>query len=111
MAKKEQTYFVFIKIPAALEPLERAEEYEDPLNEKLEDKEIGFVSGGGTMLSAPNSTGERKIEFCGVDVEVYDLTKGIKFLKKELKRLKAPKGTALEFQENGQLIKIDIYQK
>jgi hypothetical protein len=110
MATEEQTYFVFIKIPAELEPLDRTE-YEDELNEKLEGKEIGFVSGGGTMLSTPDSKGERKIEFCGIDVEVYDLTRGIKFLKKELKRLKFPQGTTFEFRENEKQQEIDIYEK
>ena len=105
---KEETHLIYVKIPEQLTPFERGEKYEDPLGEILENKALGFVSGGGTMLSAPDEKGQREIEFCGVDVEVYELENGIKFLKEELKRLNVPKGTILEFEANGQQKTVEI---
>src|SRR5687768_4081734 len=60
--------FVYVKIPAAIQPLERASRFEDPLQEALERAGLGEVSGGGSQLSDADADGRRQIEFCGIDV-------------------------------------------
>jgi len=75
-------------------PLERARKYEDPLNEFLVSKGLGEVSGGGTML-----TKEKKIEYIGIDVDVYDPDKATPLIVKKLRELGVPTGTVIEQSE------------
>lgn len=101
LAQAQDTQLVFIKIPDPVLPLERAEKYEDPLNRALQDAKLGEVSGGGSMLSAPDAAGNRHIEWVGVDADVTELDPGLAVLKRELERLGAPPGTVLEYERNG----------
>ena len=63
--------FVYIKMPGHIEPIERGERFEDPLQEALERSELGYITGGGSQLSEPDNDGRRSIEFCGIDVDLY----------------------------------------
>lgn len=92
---------VYVKIPAALQPLERGELFEDPLQQALEREELGTVTGGGSQLSDEDSEGHRRIEFCGIDIGLYKPAKGLALLRSELVRLNAPPGTALLYELNG----------
>ena len=88
--------FVFVKIPESIMPLERAERYEDPINDALQSAELGEVSGGGTMLSAPKPDGTKDILWVGVDVDLYELNQGLELLKSRLIDLNAPMQTIIE---------------
>src|SRR5262249_54027666 len=103
------THLIYIKIPAPIGPAERAERFEDPLEESLQRNGLGEVSGGGSLLSQPDADGKRSIEYCGIDVDVRDLAVGLGFLKAEMRRLQAPAGTSLEFQTQGTWHSIGIY--
>jgi hypothetical protein len=103
------TQLIYIKIPAPIEPLERAERFEDPLEEVLERTGVGEISGGGSLLSAPDADGRRTIEYCGIDVDVTDLAAGLELLRTEMRRLEAPAGTSLEFQVDGVWQHLNIY--
>ena len=94
--------FVYIKLPIDLQPLERGELFEDPLQEALEREKVGTITGGGSQLSAPDEEGSREVEFCGIDVDLYDPGKGLALLRRELVRLEAPRGTLLLYELNGQ---------
>ncbi len=101
--------FVYVKIPAALQPLERGELFEDPLQAVLEQKKVGTITGGGSQLSEPDSEGCRDIECCGIDVDLYNPAKGLALLRAELVRLNAPSGTVLLYELNGQEWEEPIY--
>jgi hypothetical protein len=60
------------------------------------------------MLSAPDADGNRKIEWCGIDIEIFDPDRGLELLRSELKRLGAPKGTTLEYTLDGISFEKDI---
>src|SRR5262249_9475645 len=107
----DKPLFVYIKIPEALDPFGRGEKYEDPIQERLEALELGEVTGGGTMLSWANAEGERKVAFCGIDVDLFKPEAGLKVLKEELAKLGAPDGTILEYTIDGVFYSIDIYAK
>jgi hypothetical protein len=94
--------FVYIKIPGDLDPFDRTERFADRLQEALELAELGRIAGGGSQLSEPDSEGGRSVEFCGIDVDLYHLCKGLELLRKELIRLEAPPGTTLLYELNGQ---------
>lgn len=102
--------FVYVKIPAALQPLERGELFEDPLQAILEKEKAGTVTGGGSQLSNPDENGYRSIEYCGIDIDLYDPTKGLALLRAELVRLNAPTGTMLLYELNGKGLEELIYQ-
>ncbi len=87
----------------AVPPIERGNKYEDPLNAQLKQAGLGEVTGGGSSLNQ-----ERKIEWVGIDIELSDLTKGIPFLKVQLGRLGAPKGSTLEYELNGKGMTVEI---
>jgi hypothetical protein len=105
----EEPLFVFVKIPESLEPLERAEKYEDPLGDSLTSSGFGVLTGGGAMLSAPDANGHREIEWCGIDIDLFDFGAGLELIRTELKRLGAPKGTMLEYTLDGISQLRDIY--
>jgi len=88
--------FVFIQIPEAIEPFEREEKYGNPLNLVLVRENVGEVSGGGSMLSAPKTDGTQDIEWVGIDVDLVVAEKGVTILKRELIKLGAPQETILE---------------
>jgi len=94
VAENQKTVLLFVKIPEPITPLERAQKYEEPLNKFLTAKRLGEVSGGGTMLTI-----ERKIDFVGIDIDVYDPIKALPQIIKKLRDLGVPKGTVIEQTE------------
>lgn len=101
--------FVYVRIPADLEPLERGERFEDPLQEVLEKNKLGTITGGGSQLSEPDDEGRRTVEFCGIDVDLYAPLEGLTLLRRELIRLSAPEGTTLLYELNGREWEEPIY--
>ncbi len=102
--------FVYIKIPEDIHPVERGERFEDPLQEALEQENLGTISGGGSLLSAPDENGHRVIEYCGIDVDLYDAPRGLALLRRELVRLKAPEGTTLLYELDGREWEEPVYR-
>jgi len=96
-ASPPETHFVYIKIPEELGPMDRGERYEDPIQESLDSRGLGEVSGGGSQLGDEKSDGTRSIEFCGLDVELLDLERGRALLRTRLIELGAPQGTELHY--------------
>jgi hypothetical protein len=95
---ESETTFVFVKIPESIMPIERGDKYEDPLDEALKASSLGEVTGGGTQLDKPNPDGSASIAWVGIDVELSDIERGVPFLVATLKKLGAPKGSALEYR-------------
>ena len=102
------TYFIYVKLPEAMGPLERGQRYEDPIQEKLEDLSLGEVSGGGSQLGDPQPDGTRPIEFCGIDIDVIDLERGLRLLREEMVRLGAPEGTELHYEIEGEPVQDEL---
>ena len=90
-AQKRGEFFFYVRIPEDVQPLERGERYEDPLQEALSAEDLGEVTGGGSQL------GEGKtIEYCGLDVEVRDRDRGLEVIRTVMGRLGAPAATVIE---------------
>jgi hypothetical protein len=90
-AAEEGKHFVYVRIPADIKPLERADQFEDPLIEILRDYGLGDVMGGGSQLGEGDT-----IKYCGVDIELTDRRRGLALLKSSLQQLGAPQGTVVE---------------
>jgi hypothetical protein len=95
---KDDPLFVYIRIPADIQPLDRGDLFEDPLQAALEKEELGTITGGGSQLA--NESGN-EIDFCGIDVDLYEAVAGLQLLRRELVRLNAPHGTMLLYELNG----------
>jgi hypothetical protein len=93
--------FIYVMIPAAIQPIDRGTQFEDPLEIKLKEEQLGTISGGGSQLSAPDAEGRQHIEFCGLDVDVKDRDRARSLLREELPRVGAPIGTELHYTRNG----------
>jgi hypothetical protein len=43
-------HLVIVRIPEHIEPMDRGDRYEDPLDAKLKESGLGEVTGGGSQL-------------------------------------------------------------
>lgn len=100
--------FVYLKIPGNIQPIERGERFEDPLQAMLEESGAGEVSGGGSSLSDPDAEGRRVVEFCGIDIDVDDRDAALQRLRAFLPGLSIPAGTELHYTRDGRLLR-DVY--
>ncbi|MFT4912480.1 MAG: hypothetical protein ACI9YM_001055 [Brevundimonas sp.] len=100
---ERQLDFVYVRMPGDVQPVERHYLFEDPIEEQLKIRNLGFVSGGGTLQGPPDAGGERQIESTGVDVEAEDLNAVRQLLREILPPLGAPVGTQIEFTFNGEI--------
>ena len=101
--KRDAEMFVIVRIPGHIEPLERGELFEDPLDEKLKAAGLGEVTGGGSQLSEEDADGRRTILFCEIEITVKekDLAKACAVIKQEMVRLKVPEGATLYYTSDG----------
>jgi hypothetical protein len=82
---------VIASLNARLQPLDRGEIYEDPLDEELRRAELGQVTGGGTAL---DENGE--LESCDIEIELAESAEhSFDAVRATLERLGAPKGSRL----------------
>jgi hypothetical protein len=93
--------FAYAQLNARIMPLDRGERYEEPLEEALADNGFGEVTGGGTMQS---QNGE--IEFCGIDIDLHDVAKGVPFVCRFLTERGAPKGSKLQYELDGKKMEV-----
>src|SRR5205823_3464365 len=91
----------YAQVNARIMPLDRGERYEDPLGEALAENGLGAVTGGGTMQS---ETGE--IEYCGIDVDLLDVSKAVPFVCTFLTERGAPRGSKLEYELDGKRVEV-----
>jgi hypothetical protein len=89
--------FAYARINARVMPIDRGEFYEDPLQEAFDANGFGAVTGGGTMQA---ENGE--IAFCGIDIDLLDVERGLPFVAEFLADCGAPKGSLLEFKQDQQ---------
>src|SRR5712672_3188821 len=87
--------FTYALINARIMPMTRGELYEEPLGEASAASGLGEIGGAGTMQA---KTGE--IEYCGIDVDLFDLAKGVPFVCDFLSRRGAPKGSNLSYTQD-----------
>lgn len=102
--------FVYVKMPGDLDPEERQELFAEPLRDALERQGLGTVTGGGSCFSPPDEEGGDEVEFCGIDVDLYNVERGLALVTKELIRLKAVPGTVLLYELDGQEYEEPIYR-
>jgi hypothetical protein len=88
-------FFVYAKMWEAIQPIDRSERYEDPLEAALEAGRLGEVSGGGSSFDQ-----EKGIQFVGIDIELASLG-SLALVKQVLEQAGAPRGSELQFRRDG----------
>jgi hypothetical protein len=90
-ARDEGKHFFYVRIPGNVQPIERYDRFEAPLDTALEEAGIGSVTGGGSQM-AEGST----VEYCGLDVVVTDRARGIEIIRRVLQACDCPQGAVIE---------------
>jgi hypothetical protein len=103
-AQAPSVTFVFVKIQDNVLPIERGSKYEDPLNAALGGARLGEVTGGGTMMNK-----DKSIAWVGVDVNLFNLEKGLPFLLAKLRELGAPPGSTVEYTVQGRKVEHSVH--
>jgi hypothetical protein len=93
--------FIYVKIPAPIQPLERGTRFEDPIDAALGPEGLGHVSGGGSLLGDALPDGTRPIEFCGIDIDATDKDAVLEILRKLLPTLGLPLASELHYTSAG----------
>jgi len=93
--------FAYAQLNARIMPLDRGERYEDPLDEAFAKNGYGRVTGGGTMTAKGG-----EIEYCGIDIDLFDVPNGVPFICDFLARCGAPRGSKLQYEVDGQKIEV-----
>jgi hypothetical protein len=85
-----QPFFV-ATLNARLQPMDRGEHFEDPLDEALKPLGLGRVTGGGTQMSD-----DGEIQNCDIEIEVPEASETTgRAIINILDKLGAPKGSVL----------------
>ncbi|PTQ10142.1 hypothetical protein CLG96_13525 [Sphingomonas oleivorans] len=100
----DDTELVYIYLPGSFEPIERGHRFEDPIDAELRLVGLGYISGGGSLLSAKKPDGAREIESCGIDVDTIDVQAARTLLRLHLPTLGCPSGTQLHYCEAGKAL-------
>ena len=97
----EDGEYLTARLNARVQPIDRGDYFEDPLEETLQDAGLGEVTGGGTQL-AEEPAG---IEFCDLEVRVNKANdETLTAITKRLEALGAPKGSKLILDSDGREI-------
>jgi uncharacterized protein YjeT (DUF2065 family) len=95
--------FVFARIFDPITPLQRQIKYDEPLNSGLAECGLGEVDGGGTSI-----TDDECIEWIGLDIYLADFDDALQFVRLRLRDLGAPRGSVLEYNQDGKEIVLPI---
>jgi len=85
-----QSQTVIARLYEHIEPLDRGQRYEDPLDAALRGKGLGQVTGGGSQLGP-----DGEIEFADIEINVYNLDDALSLIIESLQRSGAPVGSEL----------------
>ena len=99
-AMPELGEFIYVYLPQDIEPDERYERYQEPLDAELRLHGAGWVSGGGSLMGDELEDGTQECLHVGVDVDAVDVTRAREILRTLLPSLGAPVGTRLLYHDD-----------
>ena len=83
-------HVVVARLYEHIEPIDRGDRYEDPLQTVLDETNVGRVTGGGSQL---NELGG--IEYADVEIELANLDDALRIVGEALEKSGAPQGSEL----------------
>ena len=90
-AQSEGKHFFYVRIPGDVQPVERGDRFEDPLDAALQASGLGEVTGGGSQMGEGSA-----VEYSGLDVVVNDRIRGIAVIRRVLQIAGCPKTAVIE---------------
>jgi len=93
-------HLVLARVYEHIEPIDRGDRYEDPLQATLEKKGIGRVTGGGSQL---NELGE--IAYADVEIELANIDEAVGIVAEALEIAGAPQGSELIQASDGRMLR------
>ena len=83
-------HLVLARVYEHIEPIDRGERYEDPLDEAIKQRGVGRVTGGGSQLDELGA-----ITFADIEIELADLEASLQVVANALEAAGAPQGSEL----------------
>jgi hypothetical protein len=93
-------HVVIARVYEHIEPIDRGERYEDPLQARLEPGNLGRVTGGGSQLDESGS-----ITYADIEIELANLDEGVRVVAETLEAAGAPVGSELIEGSNSRVLK------
>jgi hypothetical protein len=90
-AHADGKYFFYVRIPGDIQPIERGDRFEDPLEAALHEAALGSVTGGGSQMGEGT-----RVEYCGLDVIVSDRSRGIELIRRVMQSIGCPQAAVIE---------------
>jgi hypothetical protein len=93
-------HVVVARLYEHIEPIDRGERYEDPLQAVLDETNAGRVTGGGSQL---NELGA--IDYADVEIELANLDAALRIVTVALEKSGAPQGSELIHTTDGRVLR------
>ena len=93
-------HLVLARLYEHLEPIDRGNRYEDPLQARLEESKLGQVTGGGTQLNEDGG-----IAYADVEIELANLDGAVQAVAEALEAAGAPQGSELIHAEDAKVLR------
>ena len=89
-------HLVIARMPEHIEPMERGARYEDPVQDALAIRDLGLVTGGGSLMTPTTEIG-----YVDVELALADLDGALEVVQRILEEAGAPVGSQLLFEQAG----------
>jgi hypothetical protein len=93
-------HVVLARLYEHIEPIDRGERYEDPLQAVLDEAKVGRVTGGGSQL---NELGV--IDYADIEIELANLDDALGIVSEALEKSGAPQGSELIHLEDSRVLR------
>jgi hypothetical protein len=93
-------HVVIARVYEHIEPIDRGERYEDPLQARLEPGKLGRVTGGGSQLDESGG-----ITHADIEIELANLNDAVRAVIEALEAAGAPAGSELIDGSNSRVLK------
>jgi hypothetical protein len=96
-------HYLRINIPAPINPIDRGEQFEDPLFDAFgaEGIDAEYVGGGSSLREVD---GEMVIESCDIELEVADVSLALPIIRRVLTEAGAPVDTTIRQFEPEEIV-------
>ena len=94
------SHVVIARLYEHVEPIDRGNRYEDPLQAVLDETNTGRVTGGGSQL---NELGG--IDYAEIEIELSNLDEALRIVSAALEKSGAPKGSELIHAEDARVLR------
>jgi hypothetical protein len=91
---------VLARLYEHVEPIDRGERYEDPLQVVLDESGAGRVTGGGSQLNE-----DGVIDYADIEIELANLDDGVRIVSEALEKCGAPQGSELIHLEDSRVLR------